>query len=73
MVDLFFLQQKALLLGQATLTRTMKVAEVQDGVLVPPRQRPEDFILHPENLDKHQVALEDFGSLKNYKVVYAWR
>lgn len=63
--------KKALLLGEATLARSFKVADVQNGVLVPPPEA-ENFIFHPVNQNKHQVTLANFGCLKKYKAVYAW-
>ena len=64
--------KKALLMGEAVLSRTLVVAERQNGELVPPRDNPGNFMFNPDNLQKHQVTLEEFPDLNNYQVVYAW-
>ena len=64
--------KKALLLGEAVLSRTLVVAERQNGQLVPPRDNPGNFMFNADNLQKHQVTLEEFPELNQYQVVYAW-
>ena len=46
--------------------------ERQNGQLVPPRDNPGNFMFNAENLQKHQVTLEEFPELSQYQVVYAW-
>ncbi len=61
------------LLGEVTLTDSIEVAEVRNGLVVPPRRDPGNFMFLQEHVHKHQVhSVAQFPCLKQYRKVFAW-